>query len=184
MSRELTLLHHRYLLNGNILAARAFLSQLVSQFASTRADLVSPVQSSPVPVGKPVNGHQDEVVLTKDPLVNFAQLALRTCQRAQGDRNKAVREAWVRLCGTYQSKGGLLAIGEVRKVRFVPHSLSSDDSGRTGLSRLDLQHYLFDWYPATAGLCLRQVARYCSVFLRHSLRYQCRGTLLYSSILL
>jgi len=26
-----------------------------------------------------------------------------------------VREAWVRLCGTYQSKGGVLASAEVRK---------------------------------------------------------------------
>lgn len=106
----------RYLLNGNILAARAFLAQLISQFASTRSDFVSSLHPSPLPVGKPVNGQQDEVVLTKDPLVNFAQLTVRTCQRAQGDKNKAVREAWVRLCGTYQSKGGPLAAKEVRKV--------------------------------------------------------------------
>lgn len=46
--------------------------------------------------------------------MNFAQLAVRTCQRAQGAQNKAMREAWVRLCGTYQSRGGLLATGEVR----------------------------------------------------------------------
>jgi len=104
-----------YLLNGNILAARTFLSQLVSQFTSSRADFVSPYQPSPIPVGSPVNGHQDQVVLTKDPFVNFAQLAVRTCQRAQGDKNKAVREAWVRLCGTYQSRGGPLAVQEVRK---------------------------------------------------------------------
>ena len=123
-SERADLLHCRYLLNGNILAARTFLSQLVSQFASTRGDFVSPLHPSPIPVGKPVNGHQDEVILTKDPLVNFAQLAVRTCQRAQGDKNKAVREAWVRLCGTYQSKGGLLAAKEVRRVSTGSPSLS------------------------------------------------------------
>lgn len=106
----------RYLQNGNILAARAFLAQLISRFASTRSDFVSPLHPTPLPVGQPSNGHQDEVVLTKDTLVNFAQFAVRTCQRAQGDKNRAVREAWVRLCGTYQSKGGPLAAKEVRKV--------------------------------------------------------------------
>ena len=29
-----------------------------------------------------------------------------------------MREAWIRLCGSYQSKGGLLAVKEVRKVRL------------------------------------------------------------------
>ncbi|KIP08035.1 hypothetical protein PHLGIDRAFT_104927 [Phlebiopsis gigantea 11061_1 CR5-6] len=104
-----------YLQNGNILAARAFLAQLISRFASTRSEFVSPLHPTPLPVGQPSNGHQDEVVLTKDTLVNFAQFAVRTCQRAQGDKNRAVREAWVRLCGTYQSKGGPLAAKEVRK---------------------------------------------------------------------
>ena len=59
----------------------------------------------------------DEVILVNEPIVNFAQLAVLTCQRAQGERNKAVRESWVRLCGTYQSKGGVLATPEVRQVR-------------------------------------------------------------------
>ena len=51
-------------------------------------------------------------------MLNFCQLAVLTCQRAQGDRSKIVRESWVRLCGTYQSKGGVLASPEVRTVRF------------------------------------------------------------------
>jgi hypothetical protein len=51
-------------------------------------------------------------------VLNFCQLAVLTCQRAQGDRSKIVRESWVRLCGTYQSKGGVLASPEVRTVRF------------------------------------------------------------------
>ncbi|KAI0076183.1 DUF410-domain-containing protein [Panus rudis PR-1116 ss-1] len=105
-----------YLQNGNILAARTFLNHFVSQITSKHADLVSPIQSAPIPVGTPQNGPADEVVFTKDPVLNFAQLAVRTCQRAQGDKNKAMREAWVRLCGTYQSKGGLLAKPEIRRV--------------------------------------------------------------------
>ena len=83
-----------------------------------RHDFVSPLQPTPVSVGKTDSGAADEIVLTVDPLVNFAQLAVRTCQRSQGDKNKAMREAWIRLCGTYQSKGGPLAAKEVRKVRF------------------------------------------------------------------
>ncbi|OBZ72576.1 Golgi to ER traffic protein 4 [Grifola frondosa] len=88
-----------YLLNGNILAARTFITQF----------------SMPIPVGRPSEGPPDEIIFTKDSTVNFAQLAVRACQRSQGDKNKAMREAWVRLCGTYQSKGGLLATKEVRK---------------------------------------------------------------------
>ena len=32
--------------------------------------------------------------MTKDSLVNFAQMAVLTCQRAQGDQNKVMRESW------------------------------------------------------------------------------------------
>jgi hypothetical protein len=71
--------------------------------------------------------------MTKDSLVNFAQMAVLTCQRAQGAQNKVMRESWVRLCGTYQGKIGLLATPEMRAVRnlslFVclafPHDLYS-----------------------------------------------------------
>ncbi len=108
----------RYLQNGNILAARAFITHLVSQLAASRPDFISPIQSTPIPIGKPVSGTPDEIVFTTDSLVNFAQLAVRACQRSQGDKNKVMREAWIRLCGSYQSKGGLLAVKEVRKVRL------------------------------------------------------------------
>ncbi len=107
---------YRYLQNGNILAARTFLSHLVSQYTATHPDFVSSIQPSSLAVGKTGDGQSDEIFITKDPNVNWAQLAVRTCQRAQGDKNKSMREAWIRLCGTYQSKGGLLAIREVRKV--------------------------------------------------------------------
>ncbi|RPD60013.1 DUF410-domain-containing protein [Lentinus tigrinus ALCF2SS1-7] len=104
-----------YLQNGNILAARMFIIHLVSQLTSRRPSLLSSLQSLPILVGKPSEGEQDEVIFTTEPAVNFAQLAVRTCQRAQGDKNRAMREAWVRLCGTYQSRGGLVANREVRK---------------------------------------------------------------------
>ncbi|KAF7312017.1 hypothetical protein MIND_00213600 [Mycena indigotica] len=90
-----------YLLNGNILCARTFITQFVTSLPRA--------SDPPLSVGPDA-----QVILVQDPVVNFAQLAVLTCQRAQGDRNKAVRESWVRLCGTYQSKGGLLASPEVR----------------------------------------------------------------------
>jgi len=94
-----------YLQNGNILAARTFITHFTSSLPRT----IYLQSASPIAIGS------SEVVLVKDPLVNFAQLAVLTCQRAQGDKNKVVRESWVRLCGTYQSKGGLLASPEVRR---------------------------------------------------------------------
>ncbi|KAG6916214.1 hypothetical protein DXG01_007844 [Tephrocybe rancida] len=90
-----------YLQNGNILAARTFISRFTS---GVPKDPTTPN----VPVGS------DEVVLTKDQVVNFAQIAVLTCQRAQGDKNKLMMESWVRLCGTYQSRGGVLALPDVR----------------------------------------------------------------------
>ncbi|PIL35636.1 hypothetical protein GSI_02365 [Ganoderma sinense ZZ0214-1] len=104
-----------YLQNGNILAARTFIVHFVFQMISRRPLLLSSHQPTPIPVGKPLDGEQDEITFTTDPAVNFTQLAVRTCQRAQGEKNKALREAWVRLCGTYQSRGGDVANKEVRK---------------------------------------------------------------------
>lgn len=98
-----------YLQNGNILAARIFIKHLTSALPS---NLTSGASSIPV-------GDSHEVTLTKDPIVNFSQMAVLTCQRAQGDKNKVMRESWVRLCGTYQSKGGILASKEVRQVRLL-----------------------------------------------------------------
>ena len=108
-----------YLLNGNILAARTFITQFSSQITSKRPELVSTLQSAPIPIGTSKEGQTDEIIFTTDSVLNFTQLAVRTCQRAQGAQNKAMREAWVRLCGTYQSKGGLMGTKEVRKVRTL-----------------------------------------------------------------
>ncbi|KAF8151024.1 hypothetical protein B0H34DRAFT_731040 [Crassisporium funariophilum] len=94
-----------YLLNGNVLAARSF----IKHFTAGLPPLVRLESDSTIPVGE-----KDEVTMTKDSLVNFSQMAVLTCQRAQGDQNKVMRESWVRLCGTYQGKSGLLASPEIR----------------------------------------------------------------------
>jgi len=99
---------YRYLQNGNVQAAKVLIKQFVPSLpASVQFD-----SDSTIPVGE-----KDEVTMTKDSLVNFAQMAVLTCQRAQGAQNKVMRESWVRLCGTYQGKIGLLATPEMRAVR-------------------------------------------------------------------
>jgi golgi to ER traffic protein 4 len=94
---------YRYLLNGNILAARTFLAALISYISPSGETLV-------------IGTTDDEIIVTNNSLLNFAQLAVRTVQRAAGAQNKTAREAWVRLCGTYQSRGGIIAQPEVREV--------------------------------------------------------------------
>ena len=102
---------YRYLENGNILAARTFIVQFVNKIVVARPSLVSSLVASPLPVTD-----SSEVVLTTDNALNFCQLAVLTCQRGNAEKNKTMRESWVRLCGTYQSKGGALATKEVRSV--------------------------------------------------------------------
>jgi len=99
-----------YLLNGNILAARSFITHFVSLAITARPSLRSTIQHDPIPIP----GTTDEIIFTKDQILNFSQLAVRACQRAQGSANKKAQEAWVRLCGTYLSKGGVLAQPDVR----------------------------------------------------------------------
>lgn len=93
-------------MNGNILAARTFIKHFVSGLP--KGTVATPALI--IQIG------DDEVTITTDPLINFSQLAVLTCQRANGDQNKVARESWVRLCGTYSSQGGPLAAAEVRKV--------------------------------------------------------------------
>lgn len=97
-----------YLQNGNILAAKTFIVHFASAVPAT---IRLSEADSTISVGE-----KDDVVMTKDSLINFSQIAVLTCQRAQGDQNKVMRESWVRLCGTYQGKVGILASPEVRKV--------------------------------------------------------------------
>ena len=104
----------RHLLNGNILAARTFITHFVSLATSKNPILRSTLASSPLPIPSPASG--DEVVLTTDYTLNFLQLAVRTCQRANGSANKKAQEAWIRLVGAYANKGGVLSQPEVRRV--------------------------------------------------------------------
>jgi len=99
-----------YLQNGNILAARTFIKHFASSFTSKYPSFISS-DSSSLPIGA-----GDEIIVTSDSILNFAQVAVRLCQRAQGDKNKLMRESWVRFCGTYQSRDGVLASKEIRKV--------------------------------------------------------------------
>jgi hypothetical protein len=96
-----------YLLNGNIQASKTF----IKHFTAGVPPSFKLKSDSTIPVGQ-----QDEVTMTKDSLVNFSQMAVLTCQRAQGDQSKVMRESWVRLSGTYQSKVGLLSTPGMRKV--------------------------------------------------------------------
>ena len=99
-----------YLQNGNILAARTFIKYFIEGVPSSlRLDSDSEISV----------GEKDKVILTKDPLVNFAQMAILTCQRAQGDQSKVMRESWVRLCGTYQGRVAQLATPEMRTVSIL-----------------------------------------------------------------
>ncbi|KAH9054633.1 cytoplasmic protein [Lactarius vividus] len=92
-----------YLLNGNILAARTFLGAFISYVSSSGTAL-------------PIGSTGDEITFTPDSLLNFAQLAVRSVQRAAGSQNRTAREAWIRLCGTYQSRSALLTQPEIREV--------------------------------------------------------------------
>lgn len=87
------LIEYGYLLNSNILASQAFLAGLVSH--------ISP-SGEALSIG-------DKVLVTDDSLLNFAQLAVHAIQHAAGEQNRTMQEAWVCLCRTYQSCGGILA---------------------------------------------------------------------------
>jgi hypothetical protein len=97
-------------LNGNIQASKTFIKHFTAGLPSS----IKLKSDSTIPVGQ-----QDEVVMTKDPLINFSQMAVLTCQRAQGDQSKVMRESWVRLSATYQGRIGLLSTPGMRKVSNV-----------------------------------------------------------------
>ena len=105
-----------YLQNGNILAARTFIKYFTAGIPSSlRLDSDSEISV----------GENDVVIMTKDSLLNFAQMAILTCQRAQGDQNKLMRESWIRLCGTYQGRITQLSTPEMRSVSIVFFQLRS-----------------------------------------------------------
>jgi len=109
---------------GNILGARSFLSQFLSLLVSSHPETLAeptPITMTVTPAGS------DEIIATTDHVLNFLQLAIRVCQRgAIGlPQSKQVQEMWVRLCGSYQSRRGVLtqpyyreALGEIGLLFF------------------------------------------------------------------
>jgi hypothetical protein len=109
-----------FLLAGNILSARVFLSHFLSLLITTKPSILA----QPTPTTFPVvnsSSSTDEVYLTTEPTLNFLQLAIRTCQRAKNaqPQGRQIQELWVRLCGSYQSRRGLVAQPAYREVRPV-----------------------------------------------------------------
>ncbi|KIM31594.1 hypothetical protein M408DRAFT_64328 [Serendipita vermifera MAFF 305830] len=104
-----------YLLAGNILAARIFLASFLTLLVAARPDILARQNAIPLPASG--ESAADEVYLTTDLTLNFLQLAIRTCQRAKNaqPQGKQAQEMWVRLCGSYQSRRGLVAQGVYRE---------------------------------------------------------------------
>lgn len=100
---------------GNVLGARSFLSHFLSLLVSSHPDILA----EPTAIIMTVTpSGSDEIIPTTDPVLNFLQLAIRVCQRgAIGlPQSKQVQEIWVRLCGSYQSRRGVLAQPYYREV--------------------------------------------------------------------
>ncbi|KAK7032748.1 hypothetical protein R3P38DRAFT_3312881 [Favolaschia claudopus] len=104
-----------YLQNGNILGARTFITHFVAALPRT--------SEAPLQVG------DTEVILVQDGVVNFAQLAVLTCQRAQGERNKAVRESWEGLLATPEVRQALTEISTLYFAFAPPRSQNANPLG-------------------------------------------------------
>ena len=100
---------------GNVLGARSFLSQFLSLLVSSHPDILA--EPTPITMAVTPSG-SDEIIPTTDHVLNFLQLAIRVCQRgAIGlPQSKQVQEVWVRLCGSYQARRGVLAQPYYREV--------------------------------------------------------------------
>src|ERR1700733_9092187 len=102
-----------FLLLQNILAARSFLETFLANVRPTRPTLLA----SPNPITIPSlvaksERTEDEVFVTSDYTINFLQLAIRACQRGNGetsDKQRDARNAWVRLQSRYRGKSPLLS---------------------------------------------------------------------------
>lgn len=100
---------------GNVLGARSFLSQFLSLLVSSHPEILA--EPTPITMAVTPSG-SDEIIPTTDHVLNFLQLAIRVCQRgAIGlPQSKRVQEVWVRLCGSYQSRRGVLTQPYYREV--------------------------------------------------------------------
>ncbi|KAH6909235.1 cytoplasmic protein [Coprinopsis sp. MPI-PUGE-AT-0042] len=138
-----------YLENGNILAAKAFIRHFVSNLPAHILE-----NSVKIPAGD-----TDEFVMTMDSFVNFSQMAVMTCQRAQGDKSKVPREAWIRLCGTYQSKGGPFVVPALRKSLTEIATLYfaiPPPRGQAGNPMADMLSSLFGGAPSSSAQAPRR----------------------------
>ena len=104
-----------FLQSGNVLGARYFLSHFLSLLVSSHPGMLA--EPTPITMALTPSG-SDEITPTTDYVLNFLQLAIRVCQRgAIGlPQNKQVQEIWVRLCGSYQSRRGMLTQPHYREV--------------------------------------------------------------------
>lgn len=107
-----------FLLAGNILAARAFLAHFLSLLITTKPAILA--QPNPTTIQTTDSSTIDEIYATTDTTLNFLQLAIRICQRAKNPppQGKQAQELWVRLCGSYQSRRGLVSQPVYREVRL------------------------------------------------------------------
>ncbi|KAG8873394.1 hypothetical protein FRB98_009060 [Tulasnella sp. 332] len=149
-----------FLLTTNILAARTFLDTFLPSVLASKPDML--LQKDPVAVGA-----EDEIWTTNDHTLNFLQMAVRICQRADSEAAnfKDVRNVWVRLCSRYvgsvsgtstPSSGKMLVVGDQGMkdaVISLSHLYFNIQPPRTGpVNPLgDMMASLFGASPPTAG---------------------------------
>lgn len=109
---------HRSLLCRNILAARTFFSEFISQLVRQQPTILS--ASSPIALPSD-NGADDEIYVTTDPTLNFLQLAIRTCQRSNGssaESQRQARTAFMNLFRRYKTKSEIVSSPAMNKVLY------------------------------------------------------------------
>ncbi|KAG9014042.1 hypothetical protein FRB94_000240 [Tulasnella sp. JGI-2019a] len=148
-----------FLLTTNILAARTFLDAFLPLIFASKPDML--LQKDPVAVGR-----GDEIWTTTDHTLNFLQMTIRICQRADPDATnfKDVRNAWVRLCSRYVGSvsgastpsGKMLVVGDQGMkdaVISLSHLYFNIQPPRTGPTNPlgDMMASLFGAAPPGAG---------------------------------
>lgn len=104
----------RFLLLQNILAARTFLETFISQ---ARRKIPSLIASTPLTLPSLTSSStktEDELFVTSNRTLNFLQLAVRACQRGNGDTSESEQEArkvWLRLVQQYRTGSNSIVSG-------------------------------------------------------------------------
>ncbi|KAF8311762.1 DUF410-domain-containing protein [Clavulina sp. PMI_390] len=109
-----------FLLLQNILAARTFLGTFLSLLRKSRPSLIPAEASTPItlPSESSTSKTEDEIFVTTDGTLNFLQLAIRACQRGNGEtseQQRDARNAWVRLQNGYRNKSSILSKPSVQQ---------------------------------------------------------------------